>query len=87
MWLSTLLDNHCVSPQLPTKMPRKINRPTPIGDDSANWILTDYRLRDDALAIVDEWLSWHVSGVLIEDGVLDFARREFASLGPTGEGR
>ena len=59
----------------------------PIGDDPANWILTDYRLRDDALDIVDEWLSWHVSGVLIEDGVLDFARREFARLGPTGEGR
>ena len=56
----------------------------PVADDAANWKLTDYRLRDEALAILDEWLSWHFSGSLIEDGILDFARNEFAQLESTG---
>ena len=56
----------------------------PIGDDPANWTLFDYRLRDDARAILDEWLSWHVSGFLDQGGMLEFARAELAKLDPTG---
>ena len=55
----------------------------PVADDAANWKLTDYRLRDEALAILDEWLSWHFSGTLDADGVLHFARAEIAKLETT----
>jgi hypothetical protein len=55
----------------------------PIGDDPANWTLLGYRLREDARAILDEWLSWHISGVLVPDGVLELARAELAELEPT----
>ena len=51
--------------------------------DPANWTLLGYRLREDAGAILDEWLSWHISGVLVPDGVLELARAELAKLEPT----
>ena len=56
----------------------------PIGDDPANWTLLGYRLRDDAKAILDEWLSWHITGVLVPDGVLECAREELDKLEPSG---
>ena len=59
----------------------------PIADDAANWILSGYRLHEEALAILDEWLSWQVTGTLIEDGALDFARTEFAKLESTDDDR
>ena len=52
----------------------------PVGNDPANWMLTGYRLRGDALAILDEWLSWHLSGTLIENGVLNYVRTELINL-------
>ena len=55
----------------------------PIGDDPANWTPLGYWLRDDIRAILDEWLSWHISGVLVPDGVLEWARDELAKLEPT----
>lgn len=54
----------------------------PIGADPANWVASEYRLRDDALAILDEWLSWHTSGAIVEGGILDFGRAELAKLAP-----
>ena len=54
----------------------------PIGADPANWILTNYRLRGDALTYLDEWLSWHTSGTLFEEGLLSYTRTELAKLAP-----
>jgi hypothetical protein len=55
----------------------------PIGADPANWVMTDYRLRGDALTYLDEWLSWHTSGSLLENGLLAYTRTELAKLAPT----
>lgn len=52
----------------------------PIGADAANWLLTDYRLRSDALTYLDEWLSWHTNGTLIADGLLAYTRGELAKI-------
>lgn len=52
----------------------------PIGADPANWQVTPHRLSTEAMSFVDEWLSWHITGGLAKDGLLDFARGEFAKL-------
>ncbi len=52
----------------------------PIGADNANWQLTEYRLRDDALLFLDEWLEWHLTGGLDPEGLLAYMRTELAKL-------
>ena len=54
----------------------------PVGADSANWELFNYRLRADALTYLDEWLSWHTTGTLPADGLLAYTRTELAKLAP-----
>ena len=50
----------------------------PVGADPANWQLTPWRLSGDAMTFIDEWLSWHVTGGLPNDGVLEIARKDLA---------
>lgn len=52
----------------------------PLGDDPANWRSTKHRLRSDAMKILDEWVEWRITGMLADDGVLNWARRELAKL-------
>ena len=52
----------------------------PVGDDPANWRLTGFCLTTEALDILDEWLSWHVTGTLEKGGVLECLRHEFSKL-------
>lgn len=55
----------------------------PVGADPANWELTAFQLRTDALEYLDEWLGWHTSGTLDPDGLLAFTRGELAKLAPS----
>lgn len=50
----------------------------PIGNHGDNYSLTDFRLSDDALVVLDEWLMWLVSGTLLEDGILQELRKGLA---------
>ena len=52
----------------------------PIGADPANWILTNFRLSEEALMIIDEWTAWHLTGTMLKDGPLEYARGVFAEL-------
>jgi hypothetical protein len=45
----------------------------PIGADPANWHDTGCQMTPAAMAITDEWLSWHLTGALT-DGALNVAR-------------
>lgn len=45
----------------------------PIGADPANWSDSGHELTAEAMAVTDEWFSWHVTGSL-PDGVLHVAR-------------
>jgi hypothetical protein len=45
----------------------------PIGADPANWDDTGYEMTTAAMAIVDEWILWHLTGTLT-DGALHVAR-------------
>jgi len=52
----------------------------PIGADPANWQATPHRLSADAMAFIDDWLSWHVTGGLAGGGVLECARATLGGL-------
>ena len=47
----------------------------PLGTHSDAYDLTPYRLSEGALLIVDEWISWLLTGKLEEGGSLDLVRR------------
>ena len=34
------------------------------------------------LTYIDEWLSWHMNGAFIDDGLLAYTRAELAKLVP-----
>lgn len=48
----------------------------PIGKDPASFRRTSHQLSQEALAILDDWLSWHITGTLPEDSVLAYVRDE-----------
>jgi hypothetical protein len=52
----------------------------PVGADPANWQTTEYKLRADALAILDEWFSWHQTTTLPAGGMLELLRQELGKL-------
>jgi hypothetical protein len=52
----------------------------PVGSDPANWQLTPYRLRREALDIVHEWLLWHLTGRIVPTGLIELGRTELAKL-------
>ena len=50
----------------------------PVGRHHDSIELTDYRLGDDAMLIIDEWLTWIFTGQLFEDGMLNEIRKGLA---------
>jgi hypothetical protein len=52
----------------------------PLGADPANWRLTDFRLRDEALSILDEWIAWHLTGSMQAEGLVEYSRKTFSEL-------
>lgn len=51
-----------------------------IGRHHQSYKLTDYRLSEDALMLVEDWLSWLRSGDLAEDSFLYAFRKELLEL-------
>ena len=49
----------------------------PIGKHHESIELTDYRLGEEALDIIDEWITWLITGKLVKDGYVDMARKDF----------
>ncbi len=52
----------------------------PVGADSSNWRLTEFKLSSAAREIIDEWLLWHITGGLVGDSALDCARKVLTEL-------
>lgn len=52
----------------------------PIGADPAGYTLQPVRLSDEALALLDEWVAWLLTGSLPDDSVLGMIRTELAKL-------
>ena len=52
----------------------------PIGADPAGYQLEAFRLSDEALTLVDDWLHWLVTDTFPKDSVLPTIREEFAKL-------
>lgn len=52
----------------------------PIGKhhDSIEW--TEHCLSEDAMEVVDEWITWIITGLLPEDGIIDDVRKAFLKL-------
>lgn len=48
-----------------------------VGADPSNWILTEYTMRDEALAIMDDWITWHLTGLIPAGGMLELYRETF----------
>jgi hypothetical protein len=62
-----------------------LNQIQPLGKDHGSIELLDYRLSDQALAIMDEWVTWLVTGLLPQKGYLMTARDYFTEMGLPGE--
>lgn len=52
----------------------------PIGRHHNAYELTSYRLGDEALAVIDEWLEWLLTGRLDPDGVIEMFRSGVRAL-------
>lgn len=52
----------------------------PVGFDPANWTDTGYCLADEPLKLLDEWVTWHLTGILPDEGMLSYLRTELAKL-------
>jgi hypothetical protein len=52
----------------------------PVAPDPANWQPTGFKLREEALSLLDEWVSWHVTGSLPESTTLGYLRVELARM-------
>jgi len=52
----------------------------PVGRHHEAMEFTPYRLSEDALDILDEWLSWLISGDFSDDSLLPFFRQEIENI-------
>ncbi len=52
----------------------------PIGADPAAYRLENHRLSDEALVLLDEWVTWLLTDGLPSDGTLAMIRTEFSKL-------
>jgi hypothetical protein len=50
-----------------------------VGGDPSNWKTEPYVLSPEALRVLDEWVSWSITGILPEDSGLAFARSSLGS--------
>lgn len=58
----------------------------PIGRHHDSYELTDYRVTDEALLIIDEWLEWLVTGELDPESMLAYFRGEIPKVFPEDQG-
>lgn len=59
----------------------RLDQIQPLGSDPTVFDLTDYRLTDDALGIVDDWLTWHLHGGIPEGSFLADLRQTLLAEG------
>jgi hypothetical protein len=52
----------------------------PIGPDRSGIQILPWRLSDEAIALVDEWLTWYTRRAILEDGPLHTVKQLLASL-------
>ena len=57
-----------------------LNRIQPLGRHYNSYELTKFRLSDDALEVIDDWIEWLLTGTLSRDGVLQLFRDGVANL-------
>lgn len=57
-----------------------LNHIQPLGRHHDSIELTDFCLSEDAMAILDEWVIWVVTGLLPKNGLLHPARKQFLEL-------
>jgi hypothetical protein len=53
----------------------RLDQIQPLGSDPTVFDLTDYRLTDDALGIMDDWITWHFYGGIPEGSFLAEVRK------------
>jgi hypothetical protein len=63
----------------PTDAILRLDHLFPIGADPAAYRLESFRLSDEALALLDQWIHWLLTGTL-PDSTLALIRTEFAKL-------
>jgi hypothetical protein len=56
----------------------RLDQIMPVGADSANWRIEPYVLGEEARELVDQWLSWLITGNLSDASALGYARTELA---------
>ncbi len=52
----------------------------PLGRHHESIEATEYCLSDDALEIIDEWLTWIITGFLVKGGLIDDMRKDFLKI-------
>jgi len=52
----------------------------PIGNHPAAFEITKYKLDEEALKVVDDWMSWLFTGLIDEDGILHDIRFDLRNL-------
>ena len=60
----------------------RIDHIQPISTHYKSFEPTEYKLSDDAMSLIDEWVAWHLSGLLPDDeeSYLAFLRKELMSM-------
>jgi hypothetical protein len=58
----------------------RLDQIQPVHRDPASYELTDYRLSDDAMDIINSWLEWLITGGLEPGSMLEWARKELLKL-------
>jgi hypothetical protein len=57
-----------------------LNHIQPLGKHHDSIDLTKFCLGDDALAVLDEWVTWIITGLLLKNGLIDTARQQFVEF-------
>lgn len=58
----------------------RLDHVQPIGRHHDSIEFTPYRLSEDALSILDEWLRWLIKGDFEEDSILPLIKREIERI-------
>lgn len=53
----------------------------PIGRNHRSMVVTDYCLGGEAIGVVRDWVTWILTGQVVEDGAIDIFQEQMASLG------
>jgi hypothetical protein len=58
----------------------RVDHIQPVGLHHDSYELTDYELTSEAMAVIDEWITWLVTGSLDPEGILEMLAGELAKL-------